>query len=118
MIIVGLDWARSKHDYLLMAPTGEILQRGRIPHNTAGLQELAERIETNGFDVFKCQRRCLDDRNHWQQHGRTGGQRRWSVRICSKGAAEGRFGKNHGPTAGGWSLTRTENCMARALETG
>ncbi len=45
MIIVGLDWARYKHDYLLMASTGEILQRGRIPHNAAGLQELAARIE-------------------------------------------------------------------------
>ncbi len=45
MIIIGLDWARSKHDYLLMAPTGEILQRGRIPHNTTGLQELAARID-------------------------------------------------------------------------
>jgi len=45
MIIVGLDWARSKHDYLLMAPTGEILQRGKIPHNAAGLQELAVAIE-------------------------------------------------------------------------
>ena len=45
MIIVGLDWARGKHDYLLMAPTGEILQWGRIPHNTTGLQELAERID-------------------------------------------------------------------------
>ena len=45
MIIIGLDWARSKHDYLLMAPTGEILQRGRIPHNSTGLQELAARIE-------------------------------------------------------------------------
>ena len=45
MIIVGLDWARCKHDYLLMTPTGEILQRGRIPHNATGLQELAARIE-------------------------------------------------------------------------
>ena len=45
MIIVGIDWARCKHDYLLMAPTGQILQRGRIPHNAAGLQELAARIE-------------------------------------------------------------------------
>ena len=31
MIIVGIDWARCKHDYLLMAPTGQILQRGRSP---------------------------------------------------------------------------------------
>jgi len=45
MIIVGIDWGRCKHDYLLMAPTGEILQRGRITHNAAGLQELAARIE-------------------------------------------------------------------------
>ena len=45
MIIVGIDWARCKHDYLLMAPTGEILQCGRIPHNAAGLQELATRIK-------------------------------------------------------------------------
>jgi len=45
MIIVGLDWARYKHDYLIMAPTGEILHRGRIPHNAAGLQELAATIE-------------------------------------------------------------------------
>ena len=45
MIIVGIDWARGKHGYLLMAPTGQILQRGRIPHNATGLQELAARID-------------------------------------------------------------------------
>jgi len=36
MIIVGIDWARCKHDYLLMAPTGEILQRGRMPEDRVG----------------------------------------------------------------------------------
>ena len=45
MVIVGIDWARYKHDYLIMKPTGEILLQGSIPHNADGLQKLAEAIE-------------------------------------------------------------------------
>ena len=50
MIIVGIDWARYKHDYLIMQSTGEILQRGKIPHNADGLQKLAEAIERHEPD--------------------------------------------------------------------
>ena len=44
MSIVGIDRAKCKHDYLLPGPTGQILRRGRRPHNTARLQELAATI--------------------------------------------------------------------------
>jgi transposase len=50
MVIVGIDWARYKHDYLIMAPTGEILQRGTITHNADGLQNLADAIECHAPD--------------------------------------------------------------------
>jgi len=50
MVIVGIDWARYKHDYLIMEPTGEILQRGAIPHNADGLQKLADAIERHAPD--------------------------------------------------------------------
>lgn len=50
MVIVGIDWARYKHDYLIMAPTGDILQRGEIPHNADGLQKLADAIERHAPD--------------------------------------------------------------------
>lgn len=45
MIIVGLDWSRSKHDFVMMNLQGEILERGTIAHNTNALEELATRIE-------------------------------------------------------------------------
>ena len=54
MVIIGIDWARYKHDYLIMEPTGEILQRGAIPHNADGLKKMAaaiERCEPHSQDV-------------------------------------------------------------------
>jgi len=45
MIIVGLDWSRCKHDFVMMNLQGEILERGTIAHNTNALEELATRIE-------------------------------------------------------------------------
>jgi transposase len=45
MIIVGLDWSRCKHDFVIMNLQGEILERGTIAHNTNALEELATRIE-------------------------------------------------------------------------
>ena len=45
MIIVGLDWSRYKHDFVLMNLQGDILERGAIAHNMNKLEELASMIE-------------------------------------------------------------------------
>ena len=45
MIIVGIDWSRYKHDFVLMNLQGDILERGTIAHNMNKLEELAFRIE-------------------------------------------------------------------------
>jgi transposase len=45
MIIVGLDWSRCKHDFVIMNLQGQILERGTIAHNANALAELATRIE-------------------------------------------------------------------------
>ncbi len=45
MIVVGLDWSRYKHDFVLMNLQGDILERGTIAHNMNKLEELASRIE-------------------------------------------------------------------------
>lgn len=45
MIIVGLDWSRCKHDFVIMNLQGQILERGTIAHNANALAELAARIE-------------------------------------------------------------------------
>jgi transposase len=45
MIVVGLDWSRYKHDFVLMNLQGDILERGTIAHNMNTLEELAARIE-------------------------------------------------------------------------
>jgi len=45
MIVVGLDWSRCKHDFVLMNLHGDILERGTIAHNINKLEELAARIE-------------------------------------------------------------------------
>jgi transposase len=47
MIIVGLDWGRNNHEYVLMATNGDILQRGSVAHNADGLDELAGRIDVH-----------------------------------------------------------------------
>ncbi len=33
MIIVGLDWSRYKHDFVIMDMQGKIVERGAIAHN-------------------------------------------------------------------------------------
>jgi len=45
MIIVGLDWSRSKHDFVIMDLQGKVIERGTIAHKTNALEELATRIE-------------------------------------------------------------------------
>ncbi|MFB0524930.1 MAG: IS110 family transposase [Phycisphaerae bacterium] len=45
MIIVGLDWSRSKHDFVIMDLQGKVIERGAVAHNANALEELAARIE-------------------------------------------------------------------------
>jgi len=44
MIIVGIDWARSKHDLVLMDEHGQVTERRQVTHDAAGLQQLAAAI--------------------------------------------------------------------------
>jgi len=41
MIIVGIDWARSKHDLVLMSPDGRVLERCCVCHDADGLARFA-----------------------------------------------------------------------------
>ena len=41
MIIVGIDWARSKHDLVLMQEDGQVVQRLQVTHDAAGMQRVA-----------------------------------------------------------------------------
>jgi transposase len=45
MIVVGLDWSRCKHDFVIMNPQGEIVDRGTVAHTTNALEDLAIKIE-------------------------------------------------------------------------
>ncbi len=45
MIIVGLDWSRSKHDFVIMDLQGKVVERGAVVHNAHALEELAASIE-------------------------------------------------------------------------
>ena len=45
MIIVGLDWSRCRHDFVIMNLQGEILEPGTVAQNANALEELAARIE-------------------------------------------------------------------------
>jgi len=45
MIIVGLDWSRCKHDFVIMNLQGETIERGTTAHNTNALEELAAKIQ-------------------------------------------------------------------------
>ena len=40
MIFIGLDWARSKHDFTAIDTEGNVLTRGTVPHDAQGLMEL------------------------------------------------------------------------------
>lgn len=44
MIIVGIDWARSKHDLVLMDASGQVIQHLQIPHDAEGMQQIAATI--------------------------------------------------------------------------
>jgi hypothetical protein len=44
MIIVGIDWARSKHDLILMHQSGEVIRRMQVTHNAEGLDSIAAAI--------------------------------------------------------------------------
>jgi len=44
MIIVGIDWARSKHDLVLMDEHGQVNQRLQVTHDAAGMQRIAAAI--------------------------------------------------------------------------
>lgn len=44
MIIVGIDWARCKHDLVLMNEQGNILQRMQVTHDAQGMQQIANAI--------------------------------------------------------------------------
>ena len=44
MIIVGIDWARSKHDLVLMDEQGQVIQRLQVPHDAKGMQQIAATI--------------------------------------------------------------------------
>ncbi len=45
MIIIGLDWSRSKHDFVIMDPQGKVIEQGAVAHNANALEELAASIE-------------------------------------------------------------------------
>lgn len=54
MIIVGIDWARSKHDLAIMDEAGHVTQRMQVPHDAEGMQQIAAVIaehETRASEV-------------------------------------------------------------------
>lgn len=44
MLVIGCDWARSKHDFVLMNSRGDILSRHTVDHDAQALNDLARRI--------------------------------------------------------------------------
>jgi len=44
MIIVGIDWARSKHDLVLMDAQGQVSQQLQVTHDAKGMQQIATAI--------------------------------------------------------------------------
>jgi len=51
MIIVGLDWSRSKHDFVIMDLQGKVIERGAVAHNADALEELADSVERHVSSV-------------------------------------------------------------------
>jgi len=45
MIIVGLDWSRSKHDFVIIDLQGKVIERGAVAHNAHALEEPAAMVE-------------------------------------------------------------------------
>lgn len=46
MIFIGLDWSRSKHDFLVLDTEGRVNERGTIAHDASALDEFGSRIAT------------------------------------------------------------------------
>ncbi len=44
MLIVGIDWSKSKHDVVLMESDGSVLQYLVVEHSIEGLEILARAI--------------------------------------------------------------------------
>ena len=44
MIILGIDWARSKHDLVLMDASGQVIQRMQVSHDAEGMQQIADTL--------------------------------------------------------------------------
>lgn len=44
MIFIGLDWSRTKHDFLALDAEGTVLQKGIVPHDATALDEFGESI--------------------------------------------------------------------------
>jgi hypothetical protein len=51
MIIVGLDWSRSKHDFVIMDPQGKVIEQSAVAHNANALEELAASVERHVSSV-------------------------------------------------------------------
>ncbi len=50
MLIVGIDWSKSKHDVALMEPDGSVLQQLVVKHTLEGLETLARAIGRHESD--------------------------------------------------------------------
>ncbi len=50
MLIVGIDWSKSKHDVALMEPDGSVLQQLVVEHSLVGLEALARAIGRHESD--------------------------------------------------------------------
>ena len=50
MLLVGIDWAEAEHAACLMAATGAVLRRLRVPHTAAGLRQLCAEIAEHELD--------------------------------------------------------------------
>ncbi len=50
MLIVGIDWSKSKHDVALMEPDGSVLQYLVVEHSLEGLETLAGAIGRHASD--------------------------------------------------------------------
>ena len=51
MIIIGIDWARSKHDLVLMDQHGQVTQRMQATHDAQGMQQIADAIAEHEYDT-------------------------------------------------------------------
>ncbi len=53
MLIVGIDWSKSKHDVVLMEPDGGVLEQLVVRHSLEGLAALAQAIGRREEDPGK-----------------------------------------------------------------